>query len=89
VSMIIVAIKLTEEPSHIKVVYEKDGSLFIRSGADGFEKGIPAQTSLKAIVSKWGFTKVQSPPHFEDADELIDNLDKFGMKPDGTVVFSN
>lgn len=87
-SMLVVAIKLTDSPDTTKIVYEKDGAMFIRSGSDGFQNGTKAQTNLKAIVTKWGFTRVDNPPQLKDADDIVDNLDKFQLKSDGSIVFS-
>lgn len=87
--MLVVAIKLTDIPDTTKVVYEKDGAMYIRTGADGFQEGKKAQTSLMAILTKWGFTRVQNPPQFDHADDIIENLDRFQVKSDGSIVFSH
>lgn len=86
--MKILAVKLTRDPSSTKVVYEKNGKQFIRSGEDGFVKGTATQAPLKALSHKWGFRLVENPPEFRDADEIIDNLGKFEVKQDGTVSYA-
>lgn len=84
--MVVVAIKLTKDIDSIKVAYEKNGRLFIRSGADGFVVGQRCQSPLRGL-DKWGFKTVEPNPEFRDAEEIIDNLDRFSMKADGTVQY--
>jgi hypothetical protein len=84
--MIVVAIKLTKDIDSIKIAYEKNGRLFIRSGADGFVVGQPCQSPLRGL-GKWGFKTVEPNPEFRDSEEIIDNLDRFSMKSDGTVQY--
>ena len=85
--MKILAIKMNKEPLSTKVIYEKNGSLFIRTGADGFTKGTPLKAPLKSALNKWGFRSVVNPPEFRDSDELIDNIGKFDMASDGKIKF--
>ncbi len=84
--MLVKAIKLTDDVESIKIAYEKNGKLYIRSGTDGFEKGQPAQGDLSSL-GKWGFRKVESGPELRDSDEIIDSLDKFSMNSSGIVKF--
>lgn len=85
--MTVQAIKLTDDIESIKVVYEKNGKLYVRNGSDGFAKGIISRTGLSAL-GKWGFYKVEEPyPQFRDAEELINGLDKFQMDSQGKVKY--
>lgn len=84
--MIIKAIKLTEDIESIKIAYEKNGKLFVRNGGDGFAKGQAAQADLSSL-GKWGFRKVEPNPQFRDAEEIIDNIDKFSLDNSGVVKY--
>lgn len=84
--MIVVAIKLTGDIDSMKIVYERNGRLFVRSGSDGFSVGKPLQSPLRGL-GKWGFKLVEPNPEFRDAEEIIDNLDRFSMKNDGTIQY--
>jgi hypothetical protein len=86
--MLILAMKLTTDIHSIKIVYEKKENLYMRSGDDGFKNGKVVQTNLKAIIDKWGFRKIDNPPEFKDADELLDNLDKFSVSNNGMITYS-
>ncbi len=84
--MKIVAMKLTSDPDSIKVAYEKNGVLYVRSGKDGFHTGTKAQSDFRSL-GKWGFRKVDPNPEFRDAEELIDNLDKFSLDNKGVIRY--
>lgn len=86
VKMKVVAIKMTKDIESIKIAYEKNGRLFIRSGADGFMLGKPCQSPLRGL-GKWGFKTVEPNPEFRDSEEIIDNLDRFSMKSDGSIQY--
>ena len=78
--------KLTEDVDSIKVAYLKNGNLYVRSGKDGFAKGVKAQTDLSGL-GKWGFRKVEPSPDFRDAEELINHLDRFGLDSSGVIKY--
>jgi hypothetical protein len=84
--MVVKAMKLTEDIESIKIAYEKDGKLWVRNGNDGFKNGVRAQADLPSL-GKWGFRKVDPNPTFRDADEIIDNLDKFQLDNTGVVKY--
>jgi hypothetical protein len=84
--MIVKAIKLTEDIESIKIAYEKHGKLYIRNGNDGFTTGNATQGDLSSL-GKWGFRKVDPNPQFRDAEEIIDNLDKFSLDNTGVVKY--
>jgi hypothetical protein len=86
--MEVVAMKLTTDIFSAKVVYKKDGRLYLRSGKDGFTSGEPLQTTLSGVMAKWGFRKVANPPTFRDGNELKQNITNFAMNSDGTIQFS-
>ncbi|MNI89610.1 hypothetical protein D3C73_1470310 [compost metagenome] len=80
--------KFSADPEAIKVLYEKEGKLYIRAGQDGFETGKAANAPLKSIINKWGFRTVENPPEFRDAEELLDGLPNFELKSDGKISYS-
>jgi hypothetical protein len=84
--MIIKAMKLTEDIDSIKIAYEKNGKLWVRSGKDGFSNGTPVQSDFSSL-GKWGFRKVDPNPQFRDAEEIIDNLDKFQLDNNGVIRY--
>jgi hypothetical protein len=86
--MKIVAIRMSKEPISVKVLYEKNGLLYVRTGDDGFTKGQPTRAPMSSLINKWGFRKVENPPEFRDSDELIDNITAFEMLPSGKVRYS-
>lgn len=86
--MKVVAIKLDSEPISIKVLYEKAGRLYIRTGKDGFASGKPAPAPITALVNKWGFRKIENPPEFRDAEEIIDSITRFALHNNGKVHYS-
>lgn len=86
--MRVVAVKMSSEPISIKIVYEKNGSMYMRTGADGFSVGKPLKHPLVALINKWGFRKVSNPPEFRDAEEIVDNITGFELRQDGKIVFS-
>jgi hypothetical protein len=85
--MQVVAVKLSKEPISIKVAYQKEGKLYIRTGEDGFTHGKPANAPLNSLLNKWGFRRVGNPPEFRDAEELIDGITGFGLQQDGTIKY--
>lgn len=85
--MKVLAIKLTTDIDSIKVVYEKNGRTYVRSGVDGFTVGQPLGAPVRSL-GKRGFSVVEPNPVFKNAEELIDNLDRFHMKSNGTVTYS-
>lgn len=85
--MLVLAMKLTDDPDSTKIIYEKDAKLYIRSGEDGFKIGKAVQTSLKSILNKWGFRKIDNPPEFKDAGELVDNLSNFSLGSNGMILY--
>lgn len=85
--MKVVAVKMNDEPISMKIVYEKNGSYYIRSGADGFSRGEPIKCPVKALLNKWGFREVINPPEFRDSDEIVDSITGFGQKSDGTIEY--
>lgn len=86
--MTIKAIKLTADKASIKVIYEKDGRLFIRTGDDKFKTGVPLQASLRSYMSKWGFRKVTEAPRMADGAEIEENIHRFQISPsDGSVSY--
>jgi len=86
--MKVLAIKMSGDPHSMRVVYEKDGKTFMRTGEDGFESGRPLKAPLPALLNKWGFRKVDNPPEFRDSEELVDGLTGFELKNSGTVVYN-
>jgi hypothetical protein len=87
IRMRIVAAKLTEDRDSIRLAYEKNGKLFVRSGADDFKVGTPLTISVDNLY-KWGYRKIINPPQFIDAGDVLNNIDKFELKTDGSVVYS-
>jgi len=87
-SIVIKAMKLTEDPHSTKLLYEKDGVLFIRNGSDGFTKGVKSQSSLVSLKNKWGFRDVENSPTFGSGVEIQRALHLFDLKSDGNIVYS-
>lgn len=87
--MKIVGAKLSAYDVFSKFIYEKNGSLFIRSGEDDFVKGQGLQCTLNGACEKWGFYKVENPPTFRDGQELMDNVKGFEMTTRKTIKFTS
>jgi len=86
--MYVRALKLTDDPHSCKIVYDKGGSLYMRTGEDGFKVGKRLQAPLSTITNKWGFYPVSNTPWFRDAEELVDNLNKFDVGQDGKLYYN-
>ena len=84
--MVVKAMKISDNPSGIRIAYEKKGELYIRSGEDGFRKGIKAQSDLGGLT-KWGFRQVQGEARFRDAQDIIDHIDKFQLDNQGVIKY--
>ncbi|MDP4224880.1 MAG: hypothetical protein Q8910_00725 [Bacteroidota bacterium] len=85
--MVVKAIKLTKDSSSTKVVYEKDGTLFMRNGEDGFIKGIKVDAPLRSLINKWGFKEIINPPIFNNGKEISQSLNRFELTDEGKVSF--
>lgn len=81
------AIKYTKDVSSFKIVYEKNGTLFMRTGMDTFQKGRRVPVPLNTLINKHGFRRVEDAPSFRDAGDIIDNLNRFQMSTDGTLSY--
>lgn len=76
--LVVEGVKLSTSPLSTKVLYQKDGKYFIRSGADEFAKGDPIRQHVSAYFTKWGFRQlVDSRAEFWDGQELARSIDKF------------
>jgi len=82
------AMKLTEDPHSTKLLYEKDGTLFIRNGGDGFTRGVKSQSPFVSLRNKWGFREVENPPTFRDGAEIQRSIHLFNLKEDGRISYS-
>lgn len=80
--------KLTTDIYSTKIVYEKNGKLYVRSGKDGFKIGQPVQSSIQSL-KLWGFKEVHNAPIFRDGEEMFQNINKFELKQDGSAVYSD
>lgn len=85
--MIVKAIKLTKDPISTKIVYEKNGTLYIRDGSTGFAKGRKVSAPLRSLLSKWGFREVENGPIFRNGEEISQSLHRFEMGENGRVSF--
>ena len=85
--MAVKSIKLTKDVYSTKVLYEKRGRLFIRSGRDKFTTGELYLGSKESLGSAWGYRKVLDAPTFRDSKEMLEGVSKFQMKQDGTVEY--
>lgn len=93
-AMIVKAVKLTKDLMSTKVVYEKDGILYMRSGQDLFQVGKKLIVPLKSLLNKHGFKSVgdsyndlDDQPVFKDAGDIVDNITNFQTYPDGKVKY--
>lgn len=87
--MYIKAIRLTKDEHSIKVAYEKNGKSYVRSGKDGFRKGVAINGEAKSTLATWGFREVIKAPYFYDGDEISQNINRFAMNRDGTVDYKD
>lgn len=86
--MYIKAIKLTKDEKSIKIVYEKNGKHYIRSGKDGFKRGIALQVKVSTLLNTWGFRKVDNAPYFYDGSEIQENINRFALNNKGEIYYS-
>lgn len=85
--MYIRAIKITKDVASIKVAYDKDGKYFVRTGEDGFKKGVQIHGTPNDLVTTWGFRKVEDAPFFYDGEEIAENIHKFQMDNKGKIHY--
>lgn len=79
---------LTKDKKSRRLVYEKNGKFFIRSGTDKCQVGIPLPTSYKTLFTQYGFRGIEgNPPAFIDANDMWENLDKFHLTSDGKIRY--
>ena len=86
--MIVHGVKLTKDTHSIRVLYEKNGNFFVRSGKDGFREGHPITSSYESLFEQWGFRKLEEPlPVFRDREEMLDGVPKFQLKNNGRITY--
>jgi hypothetical protein len=79
----VIGIKISKSAKSTKVLYEKKGKHYIRSGNDDFSKGEPIRQHVSSYFTKWGFRPiVDGDATFRDGQELYENIDKFQVAPD-------
>ena len=86
--MYIKAIKITKDVKSIKIAYERDGKLYVRSGKDNFKKGVAVQGKAESLMATWGFRKVTDSPYFYDGQEILENISKFEMNNKGEISYN-
>lgn len=87
--MYIKYMRVTKDESSIKVAYEKDGRFYVRSGKDGFSRGVPIKGEGTSTLATWGFRTVNRAPYFYDGEEIKQNISRFSMNRDGTVDYND
>lgn len=85
--MKVIAAKLTEDMYSSKIAYEKNNSVYIRTGRDGFKIGIPYEGAITSLFTKWGFRKVDNPPDLKSSQDIVDSMDKFQIRTDGVIQY--
>lgn len=84
--MIVHGVKLTNDISSRKVLYEKNGKFFIRNGTDRFKRGKPTTRSYSSYFTQSGYRKMKEPlPAFRDSEEMLEGVTKFIMSEGGRV----
>lgn len=87
--MTVHGILLTEDITSIRILYEKKGKYFVRSGVDKFRVGVPLPTSYMAMFTQAGFRKVREPlPVFRNWEEMYDGASRFSLTKEGSVTYS-
>lgn len=79
---------MTKDESSIKVAYEKGGKFYVRTGRDGFSRGVPIKGDVKSTLATWGFRNVNNVPYFYDGEEISQNISRFQMNRNGTVDYN-
>lgn len=84
----ILAVKVCSNPMMNKFIYEKNNTLYVRSGEDDFIKGYGLQTTLDGACAKWGFYKMDKPIEMRDGQDLYDNSKYFHLTNRGTIEYN-
>lgn len=85
--MEIEAIRPSETPELSRVLYSKKDKLYVRTGSDGFRLGKPFQSTIEGALYKWGFYRVENPPKFIDAEDILENISNFHLTNKNVVQY--
>lgn len=88
--MIVHGVKMTEDIESRKVLYERDGKFFIRSGNDDFHRGKPLGRSYRSYFTQSGYRKMKEPlPMFRDKEELAEGVRNLSVVDGGKVEYTS